>query len=325
MSTVTRYGGEELPDLTETLTLRSKRTERYRKKQEVKTSKNRHRIATAPSLLDLPFEILVQIFTILRPSDIFRLFRTNKALASFLRQQEEILVRDITAARYPCLSQCFRLPVLLVNIDPVLRTPMADPGLQKLSSSQRGFQHIAAWDRETMCSCGSCILRWNTLCLAVDFAHWQDDLDQGRPLPLIERGKNPAWNQQLVEAHASIVRRAFSSPLWHARILEAHLESTIRSIRRHAQNAGNRRRRFHMTKDDERDESDAFLEQSGPPSLDVPFHRDNYYMLEAYLPNRSWITTAGKWMYVAANQHDRDIEMMAKWWYRLKEVGKTNT
>ena len=310
---VQREGEEELVDLTEALALRSKRTERRRRKRETKDAKSRSRGAAA-GLLNLPYEITMHILTMLRPSDVFCLSRTNKAFSFFVQEQEETLVRDITAARYACLSRCFRVPVLLKNMEPALCRHLKDAERHdKWYTSQRGFQHIAAWDKETMCSCGSCILRWNTLCVAVDFAHWQDDLDKGKPLPTIARGRNPQWNQRLVESHAAVVRKAFTSRLWHARILEAHLDSTIRSIRRHAENKGNRRLRFRMTKADERAESDAFLERAGPPSVDVPWHRDNYYLLEAYLPNRAWFMGPRDWVYVPADQHDRDVELVVRW------------
>lgn len=80
-----------------------------------------------------------------------------------------------------------------------------------------------------------------------------------------------------------------------------------RSIRRHASNKGNRRRRFLLTDADETAGTDAFFERSGPPTIDYPYHRDNYYMLEAYLPNRSWSGDAKRWLYVPADQHARDV------------------
>ena len=52
-------------------------------------------------------------------------------------------------------------------------------------------------------------------------------------------------------------------------------------------------------------ENDCFLERSGPPTLDFPFHRDAYYMLESYMPNRGWNSEDGEWKYMPASQHDR--------------------
>ena len=69
-----------------------------------------------------------------------------------------------------------------------------------------------------------------------------------------------------------------------------------------------------MTAEDENSGTDAFLERSGPPTLDFPYHRDNYYMLEAYLPNRSWNGEEKRWMYIPSNQHDKDLEFVARAW-----------
>jgi hypothetical protein len=68
-----------------------------------------------------------------------------------------------------------------------------------------------------------------------------------------------------------------------------------------------------MTTEDELAETDLFLDRSGPPTVDFPFHRDNYYMLEAYLPNRAWNGEDQRWMYMPADQHDRDIAYLLKW------------
>ncbi len=69
-----------------------------------------------------------------------------------------------------------------------------------------------------------------------------------------------------------------------------------------------------MTEEDERSGTDAFLARSGPPTFDIPFHRDEYYMLEAFLPNRGWNTDEGRWMYLPEDQHNRDVELV---WRRL--------
>jgi hypothetical protein len=85
-----------------------------------------------------------------------------------------------------------------------------------------------------------------------------------------------------------------------------------------------------MSEEDAAFETDFFLERSGPPSTEFPFHRDSYYMLEgtkttcvlqssglnlntAYLPNRSWNGEELRWMYMPALQHDRDVEMAKAW------------
>jgi len=65
-----------------------------------------------------------------------------------------------------------------------------------------------------------------------------------------------------------------------AAVFEKYLRSIVRSIRRQRVNKGNKRRRFRMSEADVASQSDAFLERSGPPSLEIPYMRDNYYMLE---------------------------------------------
>ena len=168
-----------------------------------------------------------------------------------------------------------------------------------------------------MCARASCSpsLRWNSLCLALDFAHWQDHLDAGKPLPIIPRGTQPQWNKDLLTRNAAMVVKSLKSPLWYIRILEMHLLSIIRAVRRHGQNKGNQRRRFKMSEAEARAEIDIFLGRNGPPTVDFPFHRNNYYMLEAYLPNRSWIADRNgvEWVYLPANQHDKDVEIAMRW------------
>jgi len=107
--------------------------------------------------------------------------------------------------------------------------------------------------------------------------------------------------------------------LWYARILEEHLKSTVGSIRRHGNNSGNKRRRFRMEAEDIRSENDGFLKRSGPPSMDFPFHRDNFYMLEAYLPNRGWNSESREWRYMSKDQHNTDVGYVVAWARRRKE------
>jgi hypothetical protein len=139
------------------------------------------------------------------------------------------------------------------------------------------------------------------------------NLNQGEPIPMIPRGKYPQWNQDLIEQSAAVVEKALYDRLWYARILQSHLNSTVGSIRRHSKNSGNKRRRFRMTGEDAAMEDDIFLERSGPPSTDFPWHRDNYYMLEAYLPNRGWNSEVGEWRYMPNSQHDKDVGFVVAW------------
>ena len=309
-----------LEDKTEALTLRSKRTERNKKKQTKKASQSQVR---GPGLLGLPTELFLEILGQLRPSDVFSLSRTNRALRGFVLANEDIIARDIVGFRYMCLSQCYRAPVLLEDVPAQYHADLLSPDRPELQAVLRQpppYQHVASPNPREVCTCLTCVLRWHVLCFALDFGYWQDRLDRGEPIPAIPRGTNPKWNQKLVTGAAAVARRALRSPLWHARLLESQLTSTTRAIMRHAANKGNKRRRFRMTAEDVASGSDRFLERSGPSSADFPYHRDNYYMLEAYMPGRSWIGELDGWAYMPADTHDKDLEVVSKWakWRRQR-------
>ena len=69
---------EPLVDTTAALQLHSKKTERMQKRLEKKSKK---KPAPKPqSFLDLPSELILEILTYLRPSDLFRLQRLNKPM-----------------------------------------------------------------------------------------------------------------------------------------------------------------------------------------------------------------------------------------------------
>lgn len=300
-----------LLDLTESLESHSRRTERRRKKRGIKAAKP---VAEPRGLLDLPYEILMMILKILRPSDIFVLSQVNRPFHRFIFQEQADISNSIISLRYSTIERCFLRPVLMEDVDPEARSVLKNPERPELlAARRRPYQHIPLPDPSFICTCLSCISRWNFLCIVIDFAHWQGHLDAGEPIRVVPRGTFPAWNQELLSRNSSIVVKTLASPLWYARLLEAHLDSTMRSIRRHGQNKGNRRRRFRMTDDDVRAGTDSFLERSGPPTVDFPYQRDNYYMLEAFLPNRSWLTEQKKWIYLGAEQHDKDVEVAVKW------------
>ncbi|KAI0468165.1 hypothetical protein F4859DRAFT_216545 [Xylaria cf. heliscus] len=308
-----------LEDKTEALTLRSKRTERARKKQTKRAMKTKD--SSHDFLSTLPYELVMGILTLLQPSDLFRLQRTSKSFHAFIAEEEARIVRAVTRWRYSCLEQCFRLPVLLANVDPAVHPYLQTPERQEiLTIHRKPYQHIKSPEPTEVCTCLTCTLRWFALAIVVDFAHWQEHLDEGEPIPMVPRGKSPEWNQAIIHTQATIVRKALYSPLWHARLLEAHLDSTTRSIRRHAANKGNKRRRFRMTEEDVNSGTDDFLTRSGPPSLDFPYHRDNYYLLETFMPNRSWSQEFSRWLFVPASQHDRDIEFIVMWAERRRKA-----
>ena len=314
-------GAEPLVDTTQALTLNSKKLERQRKKQQRRAAKTAASLPTG-HILDLPYELILKVLELLRPSDIFRLSRTCKAFHTFLRDEEDTIAKKLIDYRYVAISKCFRLPVRASQLEASVHTTLNDDTRQEIiTMRKKPYQHIKSPDPSVICTCLTCLLRWNSLNLILDFNYWQDNLDKGEPIPLIPRGKYPEWNTLLTHDNASYVLKALDSPIWHALLLERHLNSMVRSISRQRANKGNKRRRFRMTAEDEAAETDLFLERSGPPSTELPFSREQYYLLETYMPNRGWSGEREEWMYMPADQHERDVAFavrVAEW--RRKKV-----
>jgi hypothetical protein len=302
---------EPLVDLTQGLTLNSKKLERLRKKQQKKTAENDHH--AAGNIRDLPYELMLKILELLRPSDVFRLSRTCKAFYTFIHDEESTIAKKVIQHRYIAIAKCFRLPIPLSNLDQSIHPALQDDERQEIFvMKKKPYQHIKSPDPTVLCTCMTCLLRWNSLNLIIDFNYWQDNLDKGEPIPMIPRGKYPEWNKNLTNDNASYVLEALEKPLWYARLLERHLDSMVRSIVRQRANKGNKRRRFRMTEEDEASGTDLFLERSGPPSTELPFHRDQYYLLETYMPNRGWNSERHEWMYMPADQHERDVAWVVR-------------
>ncbi|KAH9904441.1 hypothetical protein F4778DRAFT_62523 [Xylariomycetidae sp. FL2044] len=309
-----------LEDKTENLALHSKRTERAHRKMTKKALKTASRL---PGIFRLPYELAFEIIVLLRPSDVFSLQRVNRYHRDFIVAEESRIAKRISDWRYACLAQSFRPPVPLENVEDKIRPLLQVPDRQGLLSIHKTkYQNVPPPDPFEICTCLTCRLRWSGLCLIVDFAHWQDNLDKGEPIPTFLRGQAPEWNESLMATNAAIVRKSLRNPLWHARLLEAHLDSTTRSIRRHAANKGNKRPRFRMSPAEFDSGSDLFLERGGPPSVDFPHHRDLYYLLEAYVPNRGWSRECDRWLYLPAEQHDKDIEYVLLWAKKVKTDGR---
>jgi hypothetical protein len=267
---------EPLEDKTAALTLHNKRTERMQRKQ---VDRNKKRDAIV-NLTKLPTELILESLKCLAPHDVFRFSFVNRRFYSLVQANASVIGDAILASRYTILAQCFPTPRLLDAIEPSLCPLLTDPKRQvQLGIHKRPYQHIQSPDALQLCTCLTCILTWNNLGLVLDFAHWQDNLDTGKPIPMITRGQSPEWNVELIAQNARIARRAIENSLWHARILEVHLDSTIRSIKRHAKNKGNKRTHVAMTDEDAASGTDSFLVKHGPPSLEFPYHRDEYYML----------------------------------------------
>ena len=133
---------------------------------------------------------------------------------------------------------------------------------------------------------------------------------------MIARGTSPDWNEKLLSRNVGIVRMAMQHKLMYAAILEKHLSTITTTILRSSRwkRKGDKKpkgpRLYNMLDSDIRAGSDVFLENAGQPSHEFLFHRDNYYGVEAYLPNRKWSSEGQKWYYYALPpvQHERDLE-----------------
>ncbi|OLN87838.1 hypothetical protein CCHL11_00090 [Colletotrichum chlorophyti] len=292
------------------LKVRSKRTERLFRKMKKKSAKSS---ASHPiHLFDLPNEIILSIMGHLPPSDIFRFGRTCRPLQQLVRQHEAILSRKIISDRFSILEKCFRRPITLDEIDKILHERLQNKKRIEFLGTHRRYQHIPKSDPFQLCTCLTCVLRWEALCVVVDYNYWQDDLESGKPIPVIIRGESPQWNQTLLKKTTDIVKRAIESPLAYAYLLEVHLRNTSTAIIRQKENKGNRRPHFKMSKKDAESLTDSYLGGHGPATIDMPYHRDNYYMLEAYLPNRTWLTAENRWGYAPADIHDRDLDWVSR-------------
>lgn len=302
-------GEEPLEDKTAALCLKSKRTERMQRRKVVRDKKK----DAIVNLTKLPTELLLESLTYISPRDVFNFGLANRRFHALVAANSRVVGDAIIARRYSLLAQCFPTPKLLAAIEPSIQELLTDPSRQtQLSIHKRPYQHIQPPDAHQLCTCLTCILTWNNLGLVLDFAHWQSNLDDGLPIPIMPRGQTSEWNRDLVARNARIARRAVDDSLWHARILEMHLDSTVRSIQRHTKNKGNKRTHVNMTEEDAATGTDAFLSKHGPPSLEFPYQRDEYYMLEAYLPNRWWKKTETRWVYIIAGQHERDLDLVQR-------------
>ncbi|KAK1817472.1 hypothetical protein LTR12_008113 [Friedmanniomyces endolithicus] len=311
---------EPLVDTTAAMAKNSKKTRRLQKQQQ----KRQQRAAARDrpeSFLDLPAELLQEILGYLRPSDVFRLQLLNSATRLFIQQNERAIAKDIMDRRYWVLQRCFPLPIRLQAVDEHTRVALLNPRREKMTEiHKKPYQHIKPLDPQEVCSCPSCLVAWNNLNVALDFAYFQGHLNHREPIPMIPRGSSPKWNSELTEAHAQIVEKAISSALTTVGTLLRQVRFPPQT-RVHQHNKMISTKTFHpstLYQVTERDAngSDEFLERDGAlvrPSYDVPFNRDNYYSLLAYVPNRKWSRDERKWLYYARGAHERDLEWTRRW------------
>ena len=307
---------EPLVDTTAALQLHSKKTERMQKRLE-KKSKNKKPASKPQSFLDLPSELILEILTYLQPRDLFRLQRLNKPMNAFIRENEPTISRDLIRTRYSNLAKCFPLPIPFTTLDPKYHSALLSPKRQDLLAiHKKPYQHIQPLDPLAICTCMTCVFAWNNLCTILDLAHWQGDLDARVPISMIPRGASAPWNSDLIETSARRVQAAMRSPLVYTALLALHLDTTTRTILRRSKYIkppqGGRvlaeHRPYQLSLAEAARGSDDFLARKGAPSYEFPFSRDNYYNLEAYVPNRKWSSEEGCWKYYAGTQHARDLE-----------------
>lgn len=300
---------EPLIDTTARLTLHSKKTARKNKKRSSRSSNG--------GLLNLPLEILCDIIAYLRPIEIAHLRQINRSAQSTIQENQEYLVTSLIKRRYTVLSRCFPVPKLLKTVDEKYHGLLTSVEHQRLLViHEKPYQHIATPNHWITCSCITCVLAWNNLCLVVDLGHWQDYLDRREPIPQFARGAalKEQWNLDVLEKQDWLVFKACTDSLVHVHLLDKHLNTITRTLSRPVK-AGHPRP-YENTETDLSSGNDAFLERKGPSSYEFPFHRDIYYGLEAYVPNRRWDREERKWLYPTGNQHQFDLD----WIRRRAEV-----
>jgi hypothetical protein len=309
---------EPLVDTTVALAKNSKKTARLQKRQQRKQARKVH--SEIQSLLDFPQELLLVILGFLQPSDIFIMLRVSRSMRALILGNERSIADESMARHYWVLKQCFPLPVPLERVPSVARPVlMSEQWQDRLRIHKNPYQHIMPINPSDTCTCMSCVLAWNNLNIILDLAHWQQNLETREPLPIIPRGRNPEWNVKLLERHAKIVHKAIQSPLAHACILQKHLRTTNSTIIRSGRwkkkgekSTVPKPRTFHLTEADAASGTDEYLERSGPTSYQPPYMRDNYYNIEAFVPNRKWDKEKQKWMYYSKwpQPHENDLNWL---------------
>jgi hypothetical protein len=312
---------EPLIDTTAKLSLNSKKILRLRRRAEKKQAIRKAHSHGIHSFLDLPPELLLGVLGHLLPSDVSQLLVLNTSLRSFILGNESAITEEIIKRRYWVLRQCFPLPVTLDHVPVSAQQTLQSQGWQdRLRIHKNPYQHIKPIDPTTVCTCMSCVLAWNNLCIVLDLAHWQSNLELREPIPIIPRGTTPEWNIDLLQRNADIVTKAMKSPLTYARILQTHLNTTTRTIIRSGKwrKKGEkittpRPRLYHLTDAEAVSGADAYLERSGPPSYQPIFMRDNYYSVEAFVPNRKWDKEEQTWKYYSKwpKPHENDLEWLS--------------
>ncbi|KAK4611563.1 hypothetical protein CLAFUW4_13133 [Fulvia fulva] len=305
---------EPLIDTTEAIPLKSKKTERMQKRMQKKLRKTKA-TSDVKNFLELPSELLQAVLGYLQPGDIFGLLLLNKSTRQYIMNNQSSIARDVLNLRYWSLSRAFHKPLPLHDIDPVGQASLLNERYQEKLVIHSKYQHIPKFDEHKICTCVTCVQAWNNLCVIMDLHNFQDHLDRREAIPMILRGRFPEWNTKLLQSHAHAVEKAVESPLAYARIMQFHLDTIVRTLNRPIhigkKTIEQKKKLYHLTASDTASGTDKFLERSGRPTYQIPFHRDNYYSLDAYVPNRKWSKEQEKWQYWQT--HDIDLERTVRW------------
>ncbi|KAL2160691.1 hypothetical protein VTH06DRAFT_887 [Thermothelomyces fergusii] len=252
------------------------------------------------------------ILKLLHLSDVFALSRASKGLHAFVLANEWAIANPIIKRLHPFFERFIIHAKEFERVEPAIQSLLERPDRPDLGAHRNVHQNIPPPDKTLHCACMACLMRWNALCAVIDFAHWQDHLDGGIPIPTVERGTCPRWNQELLERNRRVAVKAPNSPLRYARILDAHQGSTIRSILRSLQTKMDQH--YYVTAADVRAGTDEMLQQNEPSTFDYPYARDLYYMLEAFLPGRSWIPELRRWVFMPETQewHETDLRILVR-------------
>ncbi|QDS75853.1 hypothetical protein FKW77_001502 [Venturia effusa] len=150
-----------------TAALAKKRLDRKLKKLEKKRATH----VRPASLLDVPYELMMKVLAQLRPSDLFNLRRTIRALNECVVSEETVISTEIINRRYQALSKCFPIPRPIEDVEPEMHDVLL--GRQNpLNIHWRPFRHIKPLNPRVICTCITCVLHFinNNFHLSITFA-----------------------------------------------------------------------------------------------------------------------------------------------------------
>lgn len=251
-------------------------------------------------LIDFPCEILVETLIHLCPSDVFALARTSRHLHDTImaHRVQKALVRGIMETRYPTLAKCFALPVLLSDVDETVRAYFqSEEGRAATEDIALKKPDTPTPDRDLICSCSACQLRWIELYQSADFSYgvkWSRRLGDG---------------QTRVDTGTAVVRKALYHPLWFASIIEQFLAAIIPAAQQDTAPVRAMLRCALTGLAFGRLETDWFMREIDRIRLNEPYasRLAITWDLCSEVPGRYWDFEREEWVYRRTDQHDQDI------------------